>query len=172
MARALTKNFNQWTPFLVRFFAKVNKNGPVHPTLGTNCWVWTGGLDKDGYGRVLVNGLSCRAHRLSWEVKNGEAGDLSVLHKCDNMVCVNPAHLFLGTQADNCADMVSKGRQSACRGEDNPKAKLTDDLVREIRRRHALGGRGNGYRALSREFGVSHPVVFYVVKRKVWRHVT
>lgn len=166
MAVMQKKNFNQHADLQTRFWAKVNQKSR------TECWEWIGSIDKDGYGSLFSNSKRFRAHRVAWAIKHGEIPNgLSVLHKCDNTKCVNHNHLFLGTQGDNVSDMIKKGRGSACRGEANPKAKLTDAQVREIRARHAIGGRRNGYRALAREFGVSHPVVYYVVQRKVWRHV-
>jgi hypothetical protein len=90
-----------------RFWVKVDKNGPLHPTLGTACWVWTGRHLTWGYGQI-ENHLT---HRLSWRLHNGPIPNrLQVLHRCDNPPCVNPAHLFLGTNTDNRADSKAKGR--------------------------------------------------------------
>jgi hypothetical protein len=96
-----------------RFWPRVDKNGPVHPTLGTPCWLWTGGKFKQtGYG-VITRGTRAEGidttHRVSWELTNGST-DQFVLHHCDVRLCVNPAHLFLGTQTDNHRDMTAKGR--------------------------------------------------------------
>ena len=75
------------------------------------CWEWTDGCDGDGYGVVGAGGKTVRAHRVAWEVAHGPIPDgVHVLHQCDNPPCINPAHLFLGTQADNMADKVAKGR--------------------------------------------------------------
>ena len=105
-------------PWQQRFWKFVDKNGPIHPRLGTACWVWTGSKHAFGYG-LLTKEQSSRdyraphttTHRLSWELHNGAIpGALHVLHHCDNPPCVNPCHLFLGTQEDNMRDMFRKGR--------------------------------------------------------------
>lgn len=93
----------------VAFWLDVDLNGPlVRPDLG-ECWIWTGARMRYGYfqyGKKLIG-----AHRVAWELRNGPIPDgLYVLHRCDNPPCVRPDHLFLGTAADNTADMVAKGR--------------------------------------------------------------
>ncbi len=102
-------------------------------------------------------------------MKNGSIGKLCVLHRCDNPKCCNPAHLFLGTVADNTRDMDSKGRRRSRFGEGHPHAKLTAAKVIEIRRLYAQGGKT--HRALADEFGVAAPVVTRIINRKSWRAV-
>lgn len=100
---------------LNRFWAKVDKNGPVHERLGTRCWVWTACKIK-GYGQIRIAGRTLLAHRVSWELVHGplpvveKYHDAEVMHACDNPACVRPEHLELGTHADNLRDMVNRGR--------------------------------------------------------------
>ncbi len=91
-----------------RFWPKVGK-----PNRTSGCWNWTGATINTGYGSICHDGKHCLAHRASWQIHKGEIpGKLLVLHRCDNRLCVNPAHLFLGTKKDNAIDMVKKGRNS------------------------------------------------------------
>lgn len=83
----------------------------------TGCWIWIGSKDKDGYGRICgrtnYKHWNMKAHRVSYEYFIGQINGLQVLHKCDNPSCINPNHLFLGTQQENIADMMRKGRHVA-----------------------------------------------------------
>jgi hypothetical protein len=96
-------------PFEQRFWEKVDRRGP------DQCWLWTAALTGNGYGVIRLDTHLPRvqAHRASWMLSNGPIPDgLWVLHRCDTPRCVNPAHLFLGTRADNVQDMIAKGRQN------------------------------------------------------------
>lgn len=134
------------------------------------CVEWTGYVNALGYGRVRFNGRKWLTHRLAWVRAFGAIPDgFLVLHRCDNPPCVNPAHLFLGTHADNVADMIAKGRQVHPRGSDHPMAKLTECDVVAVRTR--LKG-GESRAAIAASLGVSTSLVGYIEKEKIWTHVT
>lgn len=129
-----------------------------------DCWEWTGNRKPTGYGvLVTTKPHTMAAHRASWEihfgpipVMDGHHGTAVVCHRCDNRCCVNPAHLFLGSQADNVADMMSKGRHARLAGERNPHARHTDEAVTAVRR---LVAEGRTYYAIARETGISRSYV-------------
>lgn len=141
-----------------RFFSKVEKTG--------ECWEWKGARAPKGYGAFWMNGKVHRAHRAAWLLERGDPGELHVLHRCDNPMCVRVEHLFLGTNAENHADKVLKGRQ--VRGQSHRGAKLTASHVRRIRAEHDAGV---SYRALGRRYGVSTSTAFDAVNGIQWRHV-
>ena len=104
------------------------------PEPNTGCWLWERHSNRLGYGRIRHNGEARQAHRVSFELRNGPVpAGMFVCHRCDTPSCINPDHLFLGTPADNCHDMIRKGRQVTLRGENAAGAKLTNDQVRAIR---------------------------------------
>lgn len=186
---------------LARFWSKVDKNRPAAERaqeLGA-CWVWIGPKAGRGYGTMSLGSRADHsdrtecAHRLSWEIANGPAGNSFVLHKCDNPPCVRPEHLFIGSQLDNMRDMRSKGRGTAGdthplrvdpskaargdlsgarlhpearrRGAAHPQAKLTESDIPLIR--HAQGSLAE----IASRYGVCVERVFAIKKRRAWTHV-
>jgi hypothetical protein len=160
-----------------RFYAKVDISQGLD-----GCWIWTGAIAKGGYGSFGINGTSQLAHRVAWTLHDGDhLRDLCVLHRCDNRRCVNPAHLFIGTQADNIADMVQKKRHTRgkshiwsrnlkrAQGENNGRAKLTEQDVNAIRQQYAHGN--ISLKQLGRNYGVSATTIKSIVTRKIWRNV-
>lgn len=151
-----------------RFNAKVAIAGP------DDCWLWMGtrlqNRDRSpSYGEMEIARRKYKAHRLAMMFHTGAIipTDVKVLHRCDTQACVNPGHLWLGTQADNVADMHQKGRarQRSLRGEASPSAKLSEADVRFIR------GSGHGPMHLARIFNVSHSTICEIRSRAIWRHV-
>jgi len=97
---------------ITRFWSKVEKNSITMPSMDTPCWVWTAYCLPKGYGRFKYKNKMHSVHRLSWEMHNAPIPNNHIVcHICDNPSCVNPEHLFVGTQKDNYDDMVRKGRR-------------------------------------------------------------
>ena len=147
-------------PLDVRFWSKVRRAGP------DECWEWSGGMFPKGYGCIRMGRDVVGAHRVSWMLAHGELPSLCVLHRCDNPACVNPAHLFLGTKADNNADMLAKGRQ--VRGEANRRSKLGRADVVMIR---SLAADGCTKAEIGRLFEVDAKTIHAVVTGRTWSHV-
>ncbi|QZI78635.1 hypothetical protein 22664UKE3-2_060 [Escherichia phage vB_EcoP-22664UKE3-2] len=130
----------------------------------SGCIRFTGHLDGEGYGRIMVARVKYMAHRLSYSINKGPIPDGYVVrHKCDNPSCINPEHLEVGTQADNIADKVSRGRQA--RGSGAGRAILTEESVREIRSSPLKVSE------LSTLYGVSVVSIRNILRRKTWQHV-
>jgi hypothetical protein len=145
-----------------RFWSKVEKRGPGE------CWIWTGGLNTSGYGQFQLRRKSVGAHRWMYEHTIGKIPDgLLVCHTCDNPPCVNPAHLWLGTNGDNMRDSSQKGRRVGLQaGTNNGRAILTPDDVREIRRVYT--GKYGELRTLARRYGVTDTTIASAVKGQTW----
>jgi hypothetical protein len=124
-----------------RFWSFVDKDGKQVDYVIGRCWKWLGSINKhNGYGRFWIDNDTVMAHRYSYELHVGKIpNNLLVLHKCDNPDCTNPEHLFLGTNLDNVRDKISKGRNANQSGENNPRAKLKENEVIEIRQLYSTG---------------------------------
>ena len=138
----------------------------------TGCWLWTGFLV--GHGKFKYAGIKhqrkiLKGHRLSWEFHRGVIPrGLHVCHHCDTPPCVNPDHLFVGTNSDNMQDMIRKGRQVRVQGEQMPTSKLTRAAVRVICR---LRGRVLQSR-IGEMFGISDSLVSMILSGRRWAHAT
>lgn len=151
------------TEFEQRFWSKVARGD------GTVCWLWRADKQSGGYGYFAVARNEMRlAHRVAWELTHGAIPDgIRVLHHCDNHLCVNPDHLFLGTARDNTQDMLTKGRHA--HGESHPKTTLTTEQVLALRRMRAETGWP--YRRIGAEFGISDEAAWKIATRRRWTHV-
>lgn len=142
-----------------RFESFINKDG--------DCWEWMGSKFRDGYGQFHAANRNRRAHRYSYELYVGPIpADLCVCHRCDNPSCVDPEHLFLGTNQENATDRQMKGRTSRPYGLWHGSAKLTPEKVQEIRSSRKTGAQ------LAREFSVSEALICNVRKGRAWPHIT
>lgn len=146
-------------PVTDRFWQKVRIAGP------NECWIWTAAIfdDRGGYGAFRIDDATLRAHRVAWSFKHGPIPNgMDVLHRCDNPPCVNDAHLFLGTNADNMADRDRKGR--VCHGENHSCAKLTPVQVDAILASPALP-----VGVLAVLYGVAHSTISRIRHGRAWR---
>ena len=142
-----------------RFWERTRREG--------ECLVWTGAIGSHGrYGILSLAGRQWLAHRAAWFLASGvDPAENVVCHRCDNGLCVNLEHLFIGTQGDNVADMEQKRRSRHPKGQDHGRAKLTADQVADIRVKHASGQSRN---SLAREYGVAAPTIGRIVSGTGW----
>lgn len=147
----------------LRFWKQVQKSN--------NCWLWIGAKCSYGYGnfRIMINGVrpAIKAHRASYMLTNHTEIPLRmcICHKCDNRLCVNPDHLFLGTHADNSSDMVNKGRSA--RGQKIGICILNEEKVkkiRELRSKYSIT-------EIAKQFNVSRGCIWNILKRHNWRYI-
>jgi hypothetical protein len=155
----------------IRANTRIEENG---------CWHWLLRCGRGGYGQIKFRRRNCQTHRIAYLVFRGEIPEgMRVLHKCDVSSCCNPEHLWLGTEADNSADMVAKGRSltgeknhrfgKGLIGSKNPFAKLTEANITEIFR---LRTTGLFQREIAAKFSVAQTTISDILLRKRWKHVT
>jgi hypothetical protein len=134
------------------------------------CWPWTGGTVNGGYGAGTFDGQRYRATRVIMDEQGHDIDGLFVLHRCDNPPCCNPAHLFLGTPADNMTDKTAKGRgksiSPALKGESHGRARLTAEDVLFMRANPRIG-----CTELGKMFGVPKDTAWKVLNGKTWKHL-
>lgn len=128
------------------------------PEPNTGCWFWIGS-DANGYGKLKIDGRFITAHRVSFEAFNGPVNGMQVLHRCDQPLCVNPEHLFLGSRADNMADMSRKGRSRPPR----IGRRLTSTIAAQIRADASTRS------VAARKFGVSQKTISQIRSGETWK---
>lgn len=141
-----------------RFWGRVDKKGL------DECWKWDGAVSAQGYGRISIGGRGGgmhQAHRVAYQLERGKIPPgLSILHSCDNRLCVNPHHLRTGTHGENMQDMAVRERTNT--------TKLNAGQVAAIRLLHASGV---SQRTLAKRFGVRHGNIQAITSRKTWKHL-
>ncbi len=185
MARKIFKNEEEtWISLVIRFWKYTNKTNGQGPK--GDCWMWIGGKSKEGYGKLKLRfkrnniNKSYLAHRVSYRIHNGNFDEsLLVCHNCDNPSCVNPNHLFLGTNADNSLDMKLKSR--ACKGNDNWMRKNPDRVKRGLNHPRAkfsakdiskifdLKSQGKTGREISNIFEVHEETIYRLLNGKSYK---
>lgn len=142
----------------------------VYGFLDTECWEWLGGRDSSGYGNIRHEGRNLGTHRVAYLLLVGPIPEgMRVLHKCDFPACINPEHLFLGTQQDNMDDMRAKGRNDYIfnKGGRNGRASLTEQQVIEIKRQLSFSTNVG----LAAKYNVTQMVISHIRHRWTWKNV-
>lgn len=146
-------------PLEIRLWKKVIKLGP------DDCWIWTGGVNENGYGRIISNNKRLYVHRVAWTTVHGPIPKgMKICHTCDNPPCCNPNHLFAGTDLDNARDREQKKRGQ--NGQRNGNAKLTWDDIGKIRE---LSADGIPQPEIARKFHTKQSNVSQIVNNRTWR---
>lgn len=156
-----------------RFWAKVDKHGPVserRPDLGS-CWLWTAATFINGYGAFRLGSKQRRAHVVSYEWHTGPTDGLLICHHCDVRRCVNPTHLFGGTQRENIQDAVSKSRMATGGRNGMHTRELTTLSEAQVRQIHALATAGANHGDIGAQFGVSQTMVSNIARGDAWGHL-
>ena len=150
---------------IASFFSHTSENPK------TGCIEWTGTLDKDGYGKFYYKGRTLIAHRVAWLIEHNEIPNKCVLHMCDNPKCVNPAHLFTGTQKENIHDMIRKGRENKtkfARGSKVGISRLKEQDIPNVREMYQSGMSQQG---IADKLGVNQSTISNILNGKTWRQV-
>lgn len=156
----------------VPFWDRVDKDTP------SGCWLWTGGVSNTGYGTVHYQGRVVTAHRLaaflsglveSPDAPKDRKGSGFVLHQCDNRRCCNPAHMKIGTYADNQLEAYKRGQRQQPRGGEHTNSKLTAEQARSIRNEYAAGGVSQD--ALAAHYGVSQRAISLITLNRTYTEV-
>ncbi len=146
-----------------RFWDKTDKHGPIIPKMNTPCWIWLGAPSKAGYGRMGVRDKVLYTHYISWLLHYGDIPKgMIVCHKCDNRICVNPEHLFLGTYRDNTYDAIEKGRLGA-------KLKPNDSSFYGLPRTEVilkLSKQGEKHREIAAIYGLSRGRISQIIAKE------
>jgi hypothetical protein len=151
-----------------RKWKKDRLSNSVERVTETGCWLWMGYCDKNGYGRVTLGRKNAQAHRHSYSEFVGPIPkDMYVCHRCDVPSCINPDHLFLGTQKQNMLDRDKKGRVAS--GERNGKTWLTEAQVKMIR--HLYFAERRKQNEIARHFGALPQTVWSIVHERNWANV-
>lgn len=146
-----------------RFWSKVNKKSI------NDCWIWKSYCNKFGYGSFYIKEQFYRAHRIAYSLKYGKIPKgIFVLHRCDNPSCVNPNHLFLGTQSDNMRDASQKSHFPLRKGIKNSRAKLTENDIKKIRQ---LLEQGMFQKDIGNLFGITQGMIGFIKRGLSWNHI-
>jgi hypothetical protein len=152
------------------YILKTKQRLEKHTKKTNKCWFWTGALNAWGYGIINIKKKITLAHRAMWSLFKGEIPKNSlVCHSCDNPSCVNPDHLWLGSNKDNMDDMYSKKRSNQPQGEKHPLSKLTNEDVLKIRSLHKP--RIYTAKQLAKEFNVKETAINCIIYNKTWKHL-
>ncbi len=134
------------------------------------CWDYKGFKGKDGYGQIKIGGKVRRPHRISYQIYKGKIDEgFNVCHSCDNPICVNPEHLWLGTPKDNMDDMLRKGRKADKKGELHHLNKLKEEDIYKIRK--LLKKKNYKQKQIAKMFGVDPSCICYINAGKRWSHI-